>query len=189
MTLPTWQYNSVLRNSAFGAIADSPGTWVLSALELKAAADRLDYFRFPVKDEEACLSLVAVHRYMIGLSLENLLKGMLAVQGEAVLTNGTLSAKFATHKLSQLASVIDASKFTFSAADLEVLTNLEPFVIWAGRYPLPKSANDLIVKGGSSREYDAERDLWGRLYEVLLAVAWIQKPGGVKMFLNGKTVP
>ena len=168
----------------FNGVADSPGAWLLTALELKTAADRLDYFRFPVRPEEPCLSLVPVHRYLMGMSLENLLKGVLAVQGEEVLTDGKLSKKFSKHKLCKLADSIDSSGFTFTLTDREVLGTLELFVVWAGRYPLPTSIDKLIVRGGSSREYDAERNLWDRLYEALSQVAWIQKPDG-KLFLNG----
>src|SRR5215467_9784938 len=97
---------------------------LLTALELKTAADRLDYFRFPVKAEEPCLSLVPVYRYLMGMSLENLLKGMLAVQGAAVLTGGKLSEKFHKHTLRKLAVEIDASRFTFTPTDTEVLSTL-----------------------------------------------------------------
>lgn len=106
MSMPTWEYSKDFQKQHFQAVADSPGGWLLEALPLKVAADRLDPVCHPVEQEESCLTLVAVYRMLLGMSMENLLKGILAVQGLPVLTKGRLSRGYSTHNLRSLAGKV-----------------------------------------------------------------------------------
>lgn len=115
---------------------------------------------------------------LIGMSIESLLKGILVAQGVNILDrNAKLSREFTTHELSVLAGKIDATQFTFSADELRVLKETEPYIVWAGKYPFPKSPNEVMAKMHSSMDMEAESRLWDRLYEHLANVGWIMKAG------------
>jgi hypothetical protein len=180
MSMPTWEYSKGFQKQHFQTAADSPGGWLLGALPLKVAADRLDPVCHPVRQEEGCLTLLGVYRMLLGMSMENLLKGVLAVQGLPVLTKGRLSRGYSTHNLRNLAGKVTG--LTFSADEFQVLSTLAVYVTWAGRFPLPQAASDLIVKGHSSTEHQVELALWARLYEHLRQAAWIVKDDGRRLY-------
>jgi len=163
MTMPSW-----MKNQSFQAAADSPGGWLLMALPLKVAAERLDWLVHPVRQEERCLSLMPVYRMMMGMSLENLLKGILAEQGLPVLDKkGRLSKDYGTHNLATLAGKVTA--LTFTNEELQVLAALSEYIKWAGKFPLPR-----ICAGG-----DGER---GCLALFLSLLPW---QGGRKCMVVG----
>jgi len=183
--IPSWNYNPILRQSSFDSTVDSPGSWLFSALDLKTAADRIDWRRKPVRDDEPSVGLHRVYRMLIGMSMESLLKGILVAQGEQILNaKGKLGKDFTIHDLCVLAGRVDDRSFQFSEQDLKILRNLKPFIEWAGRYPLPISASGLIVVGHSSTEVIAEAGLWDRLYKHLITIGWVSKGGGKRLYFD-----
>ena len=166
-----------LRQWMFDSAVSSPGGWIFSAIDLKTAADRLNWLSNPVRDEEPSVGLFAIYRMLMGMSLECLLKGILVAQGVQVVGKGDLTKEFATHALTALALKIDNSAFTFMAGELTTLANIEPYILWAGKYPFPKRPEELQAKTHSSTELNREAELWDRLYEHLKAVGWVMKGG------------
>jgi hypothetical protein len=185
---PTVWDDALFRQRAFDAGIQSPGVWIFSAIDLKTAADRLNWQDSPVRDDEPSLGLFSVYRMLIGMSLESLLKGIIAAQGVNILdSKGKLSREFTSHKLSTLASKVDATQFVFSSEELRVLEATEPYVIWAGKYPFPKSYEDVTyIKTHSLKDLQIELALWDRLYEHLANIGWIMKMGK-KLDLRPKT--
>ena len=147
----------------------------LQAMELKVAAERIDWLFKPVTEDEQTLSLMASYRLLIGLSFENLIKGILHTQGHKVAENGKLTGLFSKHDLVYLANKLDRSKISITEEEIGVLRELTPYVIWAGRYPFPKSQNDVIAKFHGSTEHGRELELWERLKEHLADTSWIMK--------------
>ena len=98
-------------------------------------------------------------------------------QGEPVLSNGSMAREFATHQLTALAHKVGSTAFTFTADDLTLLANTEPYILWAGKYPFPKRPEELVAKTHSSAELSREAELWNRLYEHLRAFGWFMKGG------------
>jgi hypothetical protein len=183
--IPSWKYNPLLKQMAFDCAVDSPGSWLFSAFDLKTAADRIDWLKNPIREEEPSLSLASVYRMLMGMSIEVLLKGILVAQGEQILDDkGRIKKDFAKHDLTKLAQRIDTEAFAFSQDDLEILDNLTPYIKWAGKYPLPRVAGDLIVKGHSSGETMRESGLWERLYEHLKDIGWVTKGDGKRLYFN-----
>jgi len=134
---------------------------------------RLDWLQHPVREDEPSVSLASVYRFLVALSFENLLKGIVIAHGENL---GTV-VKFG-HKLVDLAKkVVTSSAVVFSKEEMRLLEGLEPYLTWAGRYPLPKDPDALIVRSHSSVEHDSELKLWDRLYGHLEAVGWFVKDG------------
>ena len=166
-----------LKQMMFDSAVSSPGAWLFSALDLKTAADRVNWLTNPIRDEEPSLGLFAIYRMLMGLSLECLLKGILVTRGERVLNNGSMAREFATHELKALAHKVDSSAFAFTANELTILANTEPYILWAGKYPFPKRPEELLAKTHSSTELSREAELWNRLYEHLKAVGWVMKGG------------
>lgn len=164
-----------LKEIIFDAAIESPGSWLLEAMQLKAAAERIDWLFKPVNENEQTLSLMPTYRFLIGLSFENLIKGILHAQGHKVTENGKFAKLFSKHDLVYLVKKLDPSKIYITNEENNILNELTPYVIWAGRYPLPKYQNDIIAKCHGSTEHRRELELWEKLKEHLANIAWIMK--------------
>jgi hypothetical protein len=161
-----------LREDLFKLQNASPGSWLLAASALKESAIVLypnpqSYFHFPVA------------KMLMGLSFENLLKGIiLAHTPGLVAEDGKLDKSLAQHDLKALAN---DSKAAFSSEELEELADLTFYVQWAGRYPGPKRLSEMITKSDSSTGFEIREILWTRLHLELKNIGWIQKLGGPKL--------
>jgi hypothetical protein len=74
--------------------------------------------------------------FLIGLALENLLKGLLVARDGSLVSEGRLSSEVANHKLS---SLFQRAGITLSPEQRAFVERLSESVTWAGRYPVPKS--------------------------------------------------
>lgn len=164
-----------LKEMFFDATTESPGSWLLEAMQLKVAAEKIDWLFNPVTDAEQPLSLMSIYRFLMALSLENLIKGILHAQGHKVIENGKFTTLFSKHDLKYLANELDLSKINITENDKNALNNLTPYIIWAGRYPLPKHKNDIIAKDHGRTEHQHEIELWEKLAEYLASFS--RKPG------------
>ncbi len=84
----------------------------------------------------------------------------------------------ATHKMSELVALVDKTAVPISPEEAALLENLEPYVVWAGRYPFPKKQEDLFVKLDSSQEHSLMESFWCRLREYMKRVGWVTKMSG-----------
>jgi hypothetical protein len=164
-----------LKAIIFDATSDSPGSWLLEAMRLKVAAERIDWLFKPVTEDEQTVSLMPTYRFLIGLSFENLIKGILHTQGHKVVQNGEFTKLFSKHDLVYLVSKLDPTRMSITKEELGILRELTPYVIWAGRYPIPKSHNDIMAICHGSDEHGRELGLWVRLKEHLANTSWIMK--------------
>jgi hypothetical protein len=177
---------SAFRRAFFEPTANSPGAWFMTALDLRGAADRLNWLTNPVREEEESLGFSAVYRMLIGMAMEGMLKGIIVAQIGNVLTpNRSLLNSFKTHNLKKLANEITKNdpSFVFSSDEINVLDNLRPYVEWAGKYPIPTNENKYICREYSNTEIDLETRLWERLREHLKSIGWIMK-GGKRLALR-----
>ncbi|MDB5815978.1 MAG: hypothetical protein JWM03_889 [Rhodocyclales bacterium] len=177
-----------LKDRFFKAEQESPGSWLLQALSLRAAADRIDEKSSPVRDEPL-VSFLAEYHLLLGLAFENLLKGYIAlVRLESGLTT-SLPKDCYVHRLETLAVRSECSTLQLTAEEIGTLARLSPYIEWAGRYPLPKRSSDMITVYSGNREREVEQALWGRLVPLLHERAWIMKGGplsmsGIKLYLK-----
>jgi hypothetical protein len=178
--------DSCFRELVFNATVDSPGSWIFRALDLKTAAHRIHPELNPVQEDEPSLGLIGVYWMLLGMSFEALLKGILVAHGEQVLNGGKLAKSFTTHDLKGLAQkAVDVSSLVLSPDELVLLEFVTPYVVWAGRYPLPKTADDMM--GGLSFSHTQDRplrELWDRLYEHLRSIGWVIRGGGKRLYLD-----
>jgi len=164
-----------LKEIIFDAATESPGSWLFQAMQLKVAAERTDWLFKPVIEDEKTSSLMTTYRFLIGLSFENLIKGILHTQGNKVTENGKFTKLFSKHDLVYLVKKLDPSKINITKEEKNILNELTPYVIWAGRYPFPKYQNDIIAQFHSSTEHKRELELWEKLKEHLANISWIMK--------------
>jgi hypothetical protein len=100
-----------------------------------------------------------IYLMLIGFVLENLLKGILIAQGQP------LDSRKLNHGLKRYADQVRGLEF--AEFEKEHLARLEPYVKCAGRYPMPKTSDDLIVIGHSKQFHDDELALCQKLYDHL----------------------
>jgi len=79
------------------------------------------------------------------------------------------------HKLSKLRNEIDVAQFKLSVDEAATLDNLTAYIEWAGRYPIPKQAEELMCRSHSSVEHAREIALWQRMFAYLKQIAWMSK--------------
>lgn len=164
-----------LKRIIFDAGTVSPGSWLLEAMTLKVAAERVDWLFKPVTQEEQTTSLMTVYRFLMGLSFENLIKGILHTQGHKVTENDRFTKLFSKHDLGYLISKVAPSRLSITKEETDILHDLTPYVIWAGRYPFSKQQRDMIVLLNGSAEHRRELELWEKLKEHLANTSWIMK--------------
>ena len=99
-----------LKEIIFDTATESPGSWLLEAMQLKVAAERIDWLFKPVTENEQTLSLMTTYRFLMGLSFENLIKGILHAQGHKVTKNGKFTKLFSKHDLVYLVEKLDPTK-------------------------------------------------------------------------------
>ena len=84
---------------------------------------------------------------MIGLAIENLLKGLWIEQNNVTgetLAGDKLPQEMRTHKLNDL---VDKLKLNFSELENEVLVIFTELIEWKGRYPIPLNVTLGCLKG------------------------------------------
>lgn len=132
----------------FEKCARQPYLWISSAEVLKDSAD-LVLARFRTALERAAperedtkidlgISLFPVYMMLVGLAVENLLKGVLISKDHSLVEGGRLKKWGGSgHDLTKLAS--DA-RLPLTNEEKELLARVAEFVRWAGKYPLPYSS-------------------------------------------------
>jgi len=161
---------------------ESPGSWLIRGIQLKSAAERLDWRMLPATKQERGFSHFYEYSLLLGMSFEALIKGHIARARLLSSTEPTLLSKHFTHDLKELAQEPECSHLSLSAVDLKALDELSPFVEWAGRYPLPKKPSKMEVGFGiGDDEYELQKVLWERIFASLKQDAWVVKGGPLKL--------
>jgi hypothetical protein len=138
----------------YAEIARSRHHWELHAAAFRFSAEKL-YEHMPFDEysasEDVRTHCVLMYQFLIGLSLEDLLKGLIiSAQPDLVidklskpesdsLHTYTLDARLQTHDLSALVGMILRSKrynLAFSREERELLRRLSSVIKWHGRYPV-----------------------------------------------------
>ncbi|MBI2224019.1 MAG: hypothetical protein HYU44_03525 [Betaproteobacteria bacterium] len=173
--------DATLKERFFLAGQESPGSWMLQGLSLKAASARLDWEAHPARDDEPTLSFLAEYHMLLGLAFENVLKGFISLVRLEKRTLPPLPRECHVHRLEDLAIRPECAELALTATELETLARLSPYIEWAGRYPVPKRSSEMIAKLSSNREREKEEALWERLVPLLHERAWVMKGGPKSM--------
>lgn len=166
-------------NEQFDEMSVNPRYWHNKSADLFTSAHVL----WKAMDIEPSLSVscYATYKMLMGMSFEALLKGLLIESQQVSISD------LATHDLVELAKSLGLS---LSKDENKVLTVLTDYVLWAGKYPMPKNAKQLQqhrtmvhvtenrkVKLGSlnatvsngALDFDNLKPLWRKLSDDLLA--------------------
>ena len=156
----------------FNEAIESPVPWMSTAEALMQAARKLDWKDIDITDQ--LHGQFWVYRFLVGLAIENLLKGVLVTHGCNVSNNdrNRISKKFATHKLAKLAKDSHAEQLDLTPSEFKVLEDIEPFIVWAGRYPIALSISEQFVKTHATYERSAEIELYERIRAHLVEHGW-----------------
>jgi len=110
---------------------------------------------------------------LMGLSLENLLKGIIIKSGKYPIENGELPSIIGKHNLIELCRDAEII-FKDNYFEKTFLQRLSEQVDWAGKYPTPKKATNLInSKYGSKKAFVGNEDdlkFFLEFYEKIYAV-------------------
>ncbi len=186
-----------MKRLSFKCKLDSPAAWLHTAWMLKRAAEEIDTLRIwtpgrgfsnhTAKGRDAELyQLMPVYRFLMGRSFENLLKGILVAHIEPAGNDGKLHElkKSFNHNISELGKKLK-NKFDLDDEEIEILKENEPYITWAGCYPISKKAENYeIALTYSNITHDKELELWERLSEHLKDVGWFKKGDGRIIYLK-----
>lgn len=118
---------------------------------------------------------------LYGLSLENILKGLLISEDPMLLQGGKLSKHLQVHDLAKLSRRLKSIQF--DRTELQLLELLSDVVPYHGRYPVPREAASIKPEQYISASiYDACRALFKRLEMQLYKLNYrgIDGPEGVR---------
>ncbi len=135
-----------------------PVNWAYMASALQKAASLMDW---TWKRDITDWRYVPIYRMLMGFSLENLLKGILIAERHEVMGK----TRKLNHGLVQYADKVKG--ITITCDEKTLLSALEPYIKWAGRYPMPKTPDDLVTLGHSKSLRDGELALGQKLYDYL----------------------
>jgi len=169
MTIKT---EKIFRDRQFSIAISNPSAWLFEAGHLKKAADRicwLDQGHQEIEDPDFDFSfLYPIYRMLIGFSFENLLKGILLAQDAIFMENGEIGKTFTTHNIGHLLSQINDSQFKLTSEEKKILIELEKYVVWQGRYPVPKKKERYKLSVHSTPEHLIEQELWKKINDYLI---------------------
>ena len=147
----------------------SPRPWLVSARRLKRSAEKIFCWKYK-NDRNSPEGDLYVHELLLGLSFENLLKGIIVAQRGSVGSDGKMDKFFSKHLGVGLVNLIDQTKVPISDSEKKLLIDLGIYVVWLGRYPIPKKVDGLFDKLHSYEEYKTKLLLWDRLFNYLNSV-------------------
>ena len=157
--------------------------WLEQARKLKYSADVIRVAFLAIKERSATIDDVRVKQlayldaYMMltGFAFENLIKGIDIAANPQRVANRKLNTKGwqrGGHSLSEYASTVK-----LSPEKTHLLRRLEEFIVWAGRYNIPRDADTYIesflpenLKTLYSTDFALVDELFGELTAALVAV-------------------
>ena len=104
--------------------------------------------------------LLGVSIMLVGFAIENLIKGVIAKEEGILNKKKDIKKEVATHKLIKLFKQI---KFPLNSHEEQVVEILEKYVIWVGRYPIPKGGNEMLLSGlisGGRKQIKSKKGYW-----------------------------
>jgi hypothetical protein len=153
--------NEFDRKTVF-AESSAPENWLSMAIVLHHAASKIDWTK---QRNFTDWYYIPIYRMLMAFSIENLLKGILIVEGHEAIEGDKLSNRLGNHSLRQYAD--DVSGVTITKSEKRLLDELEHYLRWAGRYPMPKKPDSAIQIRHSKAQHDAELALGKKLADYL----------------------
>jgi len=167
--------NASMAQMMFDATANSPGAWLIAGRSLKIASDQITSQTSENSEQIPIVHFEHIRKMLLGLAFEMILKAVAIMEGRNLVTK---------HGLLELFRAIDPSRISVTERDKDLLLNLEPFVVWAGRYPMPKKLDGYVVQVSFWDDNNVAQALWDRLYEYVAINGWATKTDGSRIPLR-----
>jgi hypothetical protein len=157
-------------NGNFEKVAADPRAWLHSASRLKRAAQTLAALgiqsdaemlhKRPRARKPVFIRLFPVWMMLNGMALESVTKGVLVLQDPKIRTT---EPRFFGHDLFWL---LETAKVGLDQYEQDLVGRLIDCVIWAGRYPVPKTQDTYYP----TATYGADRTIFDRLFNRVKAL-------------------
>ncbi|WP_173218117.1 hypothetical protein [Paenibacillus alba] len=170
-------YNEHQRKN-FKAIGQQHTIWLMNAKDLKNSADvlleRIHEVNRRISEHEPVdliedTGVFKVYMLLAGLSLENVIKGLIISRNPTIVTDEEVKFSGSGHKLIELFRLVNIS---LNNDEIKFLELIEEFIMWAGRYSLPKKSQYFqnrkspnIPMIGIPRDSDMFNNLFSRIVE------------------------
>jgi hypothetical protein len=146
-----WHYKRQQAEEMYEIVGQDPLQWFEHANTLKLSADVIlqELSRISPQPQvrpgvrEKKLAYVRSFMLLTGLAFENLIKGIFIAQDPSLVDRKKLDTQLWSsvrkgHGISTLAKKVTS----LSSAELNLLTRLEEYLVWGGRYPIPRNSFD-----------------------------------------------
>jgi hypothetical protein len=157
-------------HSLFRYLGKNPGTWWLSSLRLKEAADILRNTCWPKERKHddldaarADFHLGPVYMLLMGMAVEAALKATLVAQKPDLVDAKGISKSLANHHLAKLWNLAGLGRLRSRQRD-SLLDHLENCVVVFGRYPVSKTPDGMEKTASSSFQGQLHFDQVARLW-------------------------
>lgn len=128
---------------------NNPNAWYASVELLTQAAKRVRYNARPLtmpEGDEGMFAINGVYAMLLGYAIECALKGLWVKGGKTIAKDGKLLRirGVGNHQVGQLArKVQEVIELRIEDVELDVLDRISAFVRFAGRYPIPITAEEM----------------------------------------------
>jgi len=146
-----WHYTRQEAEEMYAFVGQDALGWLEYATTLKLSADVIlqELIRISPQPQvrtgvrERKLAYVRSFMLLTGLAFENLIKGILIARQPSLVDKQKLNTKLWSsvrkgHGISTLAKKVTS----LTPAELNLLTRLEEYLVWGGRYPIPRNSFD-----------------------------------------------
>lgn len=140
--------------------------WFTQSNQMLAASEALFCAMSAGNSEmEASVGFHKGSMFLLGISLENAFKGVVASEGKLKVDGGKIDTRKSfprckNHELTDLAKLIG---FDTSHAEQDLLKRLSIYTVWAGKYGTPLNEREYSSSQGhqhqSSRDFDVAKNL------------------------------
>lgn len=160
-------------HSLFRYLGKNPGTWWLSSLRLKEAADTLrntcwlkERKHHDLDAARADFYIGPVYMLLMGMAVEAALKALLVAPKPDFVDAKGISKSLTNHHLAKLWNLAGLGRLGSRQRD-SLLDRLENCVVVFGRYPVPKTPDGMEKMANSSFEGQLHFDQVARLWACL----------------------
>jgi hypothetical protein len=155
--------------------------WFTQSSQMLAAAEAL-FCTMSSRNSEMEIS-VGCHKgsmFLLGISLENAFKGVVASQGKLNVEGGRIDTRKSfpgckNHELPDLAKLISVDT---NQAEQELLQRLSIYTVWAGKYGTPLSEREYSNAQGhqhqSSQDFDVAKNL---IFKLRAITGFVEQSG------------
>lgn len=154
----------------FEMVGSDPSSWLHQAQLLKTSADLLyeqlrttQHNRGELTPSQRSHELMAgMHSYMMltGFCLENLVKGILISRNPSLVNQQRIDPSLLSHEAISLLP----SDILLTDREKELLTRLQQYAIWSGRYPIPVRSHEFHQAQGKFKLYAADKAIVDNLF-------------------------